>query len=220
MPDVGTGDDEYIGNSFNLRQLSFKLELRPVPVVNPSSWQSINSGNYISYRILLISPKSISEISKPDILSAYPEAGDMFQGLPSGYDFHTPFGFPGSSAGQPPAPPSDAPAFLLPTSSWQQFFIDRYNILMDFIKEVDLNQSQSTILVRWKSDKCIIQNLPYFSITQDDNEFGLFPWFKVLVIPIYCSGLARSTIFALSPAVQEVNFLSIRYLTDIYYTDS
>jgi hypothetical protein len=94
MPTNGTNDDQYIGNAFNVRQLSFKFRLRTLPLID-YSWSSINSSNYISYKLMLLGPKSIADIANGPIFSGFPTPSDMFQDIPEKFEWHTPFTFPG-----------------------------------------------------------------------------------------------------------------------------
>jgi hypothetical protein len=78
---AGIADDQYIGNAFNLRQLSLKFRYRVIPVLD-GNWSSVNSSNFIAYRLLLIGPKSIAGIANPPIESRFPTSSDMFQDIP------------------------------------------------------------------------------------------------------------------------------------------
>jgi hypothetical protein len=218
-PKQGVGNNQYVGNAFNLRQLSLKLRLRVVPVPD-LNWSSVNSGNYISYRVLLISPKSIADIQDNPIASGYPFADDMFQDIPPEWDFHTPFTFPGNIDHSHSV--AHAPPFLLQHPVWQQSFIDRYYIHQDYVSSINLNQAQSFIHVVFKSDRHIIQDLSYWDPEEETNKNALFPWFRVILIPIFFSGLARSLIYSLSPETDQLplNFFSVEQDIDLYYTDN
>jgi hypothetical protein len=93
-PEPGFGDSQYVGNSFNMRQLSLKLHIRMVPALN-NQWTQVKGSNYVSYRVLLVSPNSIDGIQDNHIASGFHDTADMFQNLPSDWDFQTPFTFPG-----------------------------------------------------------------------------------------------------------------------------
>ncbi len=82
---------------------------------------------------------------------------------------------------------------------WYQSFIDRYQVHRDFVTSLDLNQSETYIHVKFKSTRYIIQNLEYYDSEAGLNKFALFPWFRVMLIPIFYSGLARSLLLTLAP---------------------
>jgi hypothetical protein len=172
--------------------------------------------------MMLLGPKSIADIKNADIFSAFPTPDDMFQGMPEGFNCHTPFTFPGClTHGDAP---TSAPPFALVHPVYEQAFIDRYHIYSSKIVKVNLNSTTNYFKIKFKSDRHIIQDLQYDE-EEDVPILGLYPWFRLIMFPIFYTGLARKLVFDLSndndePDEPPQNIFQYDLQYDLYYTDS
>jgi hypothetical protein len=169
---------------------------------------------------MLIGPKSIADVNNAPIFSGFPIPNDMFQEIPEKFNWNTPFTFPGCSTHTDT--PTAAPPFLLVNPVYEQAFIDRYFIYSSKVIKVNLNTTTNYFKMKFKSDRHIIQAIQIPD--PDQNVFELFPWFRLILYPIFYTGLARKLIFDLSNEAEDPNdpqkLFQYDLQYDLYYTDN
>jgi hypothetical protein len=125
----------------------------------------------------------------------------MFQGIPQVYNWNSSFTYPGVHNHSEDS--SHAYAFLLMHPVYEQSFIDRYTIYHNEVFKINLTSSANYIRVKYKSYRHIVQMLDVPNHQEDDTQTELFPWFRLVMYPIYYSGLCRKLIYDLSPSSDE-----------------